>query len=184
MKTGSWEGILPGGGPRKSGHRARDGKLGAALGWRAALGAALAVVFAGCASPDDDGVAQSVAVALSPSAFVVAEAKVMETADRYVAEHPNAFVFYMQNDDMLPRYACGTALVAEPMNYRQLRVGMTAVFFTKGGIRIAHALVAQDQNTWITRGLNNASDDPDPMTGKNFLGVVVTAFAPAPAQTN
>ncbi len=150
-----------------------------ATSWlRAAFVTALCAASAGCVAVDDDNIVQSADVALSPSAFVVPPIKVMESAERFAATRPNTFIFYTQTDDMLPRYAQGTALVAEPLSYRQLKRGMTVVFYTRTGSRIAHTLIAQSQDGWVTRALNRPQDDPDLMTGRNYLGVVVTAFAP------
>ena len=130
--------------------------------------------LAGCASPAGN---DSDLVARSPAALLVSRTEMLRRANATADQHPGGFVVVIDNDDMLPGYPRGTAVVIEPVNFSDLREGMTVLFHRRDGSGCCtHLLVLQTPDGWITRGTNAREDDLEPMTSANFVGRVVAAF--------
>jgi len=117
-------------------------------------------------------------IALSPVAVVLPKEKLRQAAEYYARLRPNAVVLKGDGEGMMPLYAPGTLLVMEPISYDDLKEGMTAVYREPDGTRVAHYLVVLMPDGWTTRGLNEKSDNLNPMTRDNYIGVIVMAFAP------
>ena len=78
---------------------------------------------------------------------------------------------------MNPVYGDNTMLVVKPIDYAQLKVGMTVVFMNSAGRRVAHQLIAREGKGWRSQGINNFVEDRDLVTPENFIGVVYISLA-------
>jgi hypothetical protein len=120
-------------------------------------------------------------VALSPVAVLVQPDRVWSAAQYYASLRPNTTVVKGDGKGMLPLYAPGTVLVVEGANYNTLREGMSVMFRDddQDGIRVVHFLLRRTPAGWATLGLNQGNqEDNEPLTEKNYLGVVIMAFSP------
>jgi hypothetical protein len=77
---------------------------------------------------------------------------------------------------MQPVYGDNTMLVISPIEYDQLRPGMTVAYVNQRGGRVVHRLVQKLADGWQVIGLNNDRVDDDVVTRKNLLGVVYATF--------
>jgi len=77
---------------------------------------------------------------------------------------------------MNPVYGENTMLVVHPIEYAQLQVGMTVVYQSRTGHRVAHQLIAKEKGGWRAQGLNNANQDAELVTPENLIGVVYASI--------
>jgi len=77
---------------------------------------------------------------------------------------------------MQPVYGDNTMLVISPIEYDQLRPGMTVAYVNQRGGRVVHRLVQKLADGWQVIGLNNDRVDDDVVTRKNLLGVIYASF--------
>lgn len=77
---------------------------------------------------------------------------------------------------MNPVYGENTMLVVHPIEYSQLKVGMTVVYLSKSGHRIAHQLISKESAGWRAQGINNANQDAELVTPENLIGVVYASI--------
>lgn len=74
---------------------------------------------------------------------------------------------------MEPEYRTGDLVIARVMEPSQ---GDVVVYSTDQGARIMHRIVGGDESGWITRGDNNAYEDPFSPTSDDIEGVAVIAY--------
>lgn len=109
---------------------------------------------------------------------VVSSGQQLRSAEKWAARSSRAFVLIGSGASMEPAYPAGTALVVEERGYRELRAGMCAVYRNAQGFYVAHVVVERLPKGWVAIGLNNAREDEDYITPRNFVGVITAAFVP------
>lgn len=77
---------------------------------------------------------------------------------------------------MNPVYGDNTMLVVQPIDYDQLKAGMTVVYLNKQGLRVAHQLIAKEDKGWRAQGIHNDVEDPGYVTPENLIGVVYASL--------
>jgi hypothetical protein len=77
---------------------------------------------------------------------------------------------------MQPVYGDNTMLVISPIDYGQLREGMSVAYLNRRGVRVVHRLVEKVDGGWQVIGLNNEREDEDLVTRQNLIGVVYASF--------
>lgn len=77
---------------------------------------------------------------------------------------------------MNPVYGENTMLVVHPIAYQDLKVGMTVVYLSKAGHRVAHQLISKERGGWRAQGINNANQDAELVTPENLIGVVYASI--------
>jgi len=115
----------------------------------------------------------------SPKPAVVGETEAWQQATALADITPEAFVLVGSGHSMNPLYAAGTILVLRKASLAELRCGQTVLYRNHQQRIVAHLLVAQVRDGWRAQGLNNASQDMEPVNGDNLVGVVVAAFKPS-----
>ncbi len=112
---------------------------------------------------------------VSPSADVnVNEA--WRDAKMVAAREPGRMPAVGTGSSMQPVYGDNTLLVISPIDYGQLRAGMTVAYVNHNGVRVVHRLVEKGEGGWRVMGLNNERVDNDLVTRKNLLGVIYASF--------
>jgi signal peptidase I len=134
------------------------------------------LVWSGCSSMGAARLDPQLVAAMSPTAEAATPRQAAQWAREYVAAHPGTEVALGTGDSMMPRYRDNTVIVVEHRPMSELKPGMTIVFRSPEGWPVAHAVVAQTSDGWITEGLNNAAPDDQPVTEGNYVGVVVKAY--------
>mgnify|MGYP006281818985 CR=1 FL=1 len=114
---------------------------------------------------------------MAPAPVVVQEGQELRAAEVAASKIDGAQAFRGVGDSMEPLYVSGTAIVAVPCEYAQLRAGMTVVYVNHDGRGVAHVLVNQMPDGWIAQGVNNAREDADLVTARNLVGIVTQAYA-------
>jgi signal peptidase I len=127
------------------------------------------VLMAGCASH-----AQTTA---RPRVSNGSRREVWQDAELLAAREPGREVLFGAGESMAPVYGDGSVLVTRPIDYRQLRPGMTVVYINVEGRRVAHRLIRQEDHGWRAQGINNAAPDSDLVTPENLVGVVYASLA-------
>jgi hypothetical protein len=100
-------------------------------------------------------------------------------AEKYAATHARCDVMVGRGDSMLPLYRDRTVLVIQSVAMAELQAGMTVVFIGDQGRPVAHALLEKTPAGWRAMGVGNREADRTLVRYRNFLGVVVRAYAPA-----
>lgn len=118
----------------------------------------------------------------TPAPIMVAEGQELATAEKHAATLPRAQAFRGIGRSMEPVYAPNTAIVVQAISYEDLRKGMTVVYVSRQGTRVAHTVVGETRGGYILQGVNNEREDDDLLTEGNYLGVVVDAYASADTQ--
>ena len=135
-----------------------------------------ALVLSGCstltASRNLDAV-----VALAPAPVLVKQGQELRSAEAAASHLAGAQAFVGAGESMEPIYASGTAIVVTPVDFSQLRPGMSVVYVNAEGRGVAHALVEQTRGGWVAQGANNPAPDADLVTPVNLVGVITQAFA-------
>ncbi len=68
-------------------------------------------------------------------------------------------------------------IVSEELPFEDLKVGQVVLYHSSSGRRVAHALVKNTCQGWITVGVNNEHGiDDTRVTDYNYLGVITAAF--------
>ena len=138
-----------------------------------------AAIWSGCAEVDMAAKIPLDAVArLSPAPEVVSPQVALDSAMRYVREHPGADFAVGSGDSMLPLYQDRAVIVLTRPAMSALQVGQTVVFMNSGGIPTAHILVRRAPAGWVTMGLNNQKPDSEYLSESSYAGVVVKAYQP------
>jgi len=146
-----------------------------------AVATALAVgglFFGGCSSYTlSGGRSIDTIVAFAPAPTLVEKGQELRAADEAAAHTTGAQAFIGGGDSMQPVYASGTAIVATPIDFAQLRPGMSVVYVNSMGRGVAHALVESTRDGWVVQGVNNPEPDGELVTANNLVGVVTQAYA-------
>ena len=93
------------------------------------------------------------------------------------AREPGREVLFGAGESMAPVYGDGSVLVTRPIDYRQLRAGMTVVYVSIEGHRVAHRLIRLEDHGWRAQGINNDTPDAELVTPENLVGVVYASLA-------
>jgi hypothetical protein len=113
----------------------------------------------------------------TPESTLVTAGEQMKRAEAAAAEIPGAAAFWGVGQSMEPLYANRTAIVVAPINFKELKKGMTVVYISSSGRMVAHSLTGDLPKGWIAQGVNNDEEDDDLVTKENLVGVIVQAFA-------
>ena len=97
-------------------------------------------------------------------------------AKMVAAREPGRLPAAGTGSSMQPVYGDNTLLVISPIDYGQLRAGMTVAYVNHNGVRVVHRLVEKREGGWRVMGLNNERVDTDLVTQKNLLGVIYASF--------
>ena len=84
----------------------------------------------------------------------------LDSALRYVKEHPGSDFAVGRGDSMLPLYHDRAVIILERPAISELKVGQTVVFMGANGVPVAHVLVRHAADGWVTMGLNNTEVRP------------------------
>ncbi len=147
---------------------------------RVATGLALAaggLFFGGCTSTLSSGRSLETIVGFAPAPVLVQQGQELRAADEAAAHTTGAQAFIGAGESMQPVYASGTAIVVTPVDFAQLRPGMSVVYVNSEGRGVAHALVESTREGWVVQGVNNPEPDSDLVTATNLVGVVTQAYA-------
>jgi hypothetical protein len=115
----------------------------------------------------------------TPAPMIVAAGHELDTAEKHAAALAGAQAFRGVGRSMEPVYAPNTAIVVQALSYETLKKGMTVVYVSRRGTRVAHTIVGETRGGYILQGVNNDEEDEDLLTEENYIGVVVDAYASA-----
>jgi signal peptidase I len=118
----------------------------------------------------------------TPAAMLVSEGQELATAEKHAAALPRAQAFLGVGSSMEPLYAPNTAVVVQEIDYDDIAKGMTVVYVSRHGHRVAHTVVGETRGGFIMQGVNNDQEDAELLTAQNYVGVVVDAYASADSQ--
>ncbi|HUJ44325.1 MAG TPA: S24/S26 family peptidase [Opitutaceae bacterium] len=144
---------------------------------RVGCGAAAFVIAAwcgGCAS-GPPAPAKPPEPAVSPSTDVTVN-DAWRDAKLVAGREPGRTPAAGAGSSMQPVYGDNTMLVISPIDYDQLRPGMTVAYMNHRGVRVVHRLVQKLADGWQVIGLNNDRVDDDVVTRKNLIGVIYASF--------
>jgi hypothetical protein len=119
----------------------------------------------------------SAILANTPAATIVSQGRQAIEAEKVAKTIPGAEAFWGVGASMEPLYASNTAIIVAPVNFTELKKGMTVVYVNSRGRMVAHSLKNDMPKGWIAQGVNNDYEDDDLVTKKNLVGVIVKAFA-------
>ncbi len=139
------------------------------------LGAILAATFASAGIKNDRQLAAI--ITQTPAPQIVEEGSQMKTADHAAAALVGAQTFWGIGESMQPLYNPNTALVVQPIAYKNIKKGMTLVYTKRNGHVVAHSVVGEDAQGYVVQGVNNDQADRESVNERNLIGVVVAAYA-------
>jgi hypothetical protein len=113
----------------------------------------------------------------TPEATLVPAGEQMKQAEAVAGTVVGAQAFWGVGSSMEPLYAPETAIVVAPVKFSELKKGMTAVYVSRQGRMVAHALTGDLPTGWIAQGINNDREDSDLVTKDNLVGIVIQAYA-------
>lgn len=113
----------------------------------------------------------------TPESTLVEKGEQMKRAEAAAAEIPGASAFWGVGSSMEPLFASGTAIVVAPINFKELKKGMTVVYISSRGRMVAHSLKGDLPKGWIAQGVGNDEEDDDLVTRGNLVGVIVQAYS-------
>jgi hypothetical protein len=101
-----------------------------------------------------------------------------ERAEVYASTRPHAAeVWRGLGLSMEPLIPPNAWIVSELLPYETLEPGQVVLYNSSSGRRVAHALMKNTRQGWITVGVNNEQAiDPTRVTSYNYLGVITAAF--------
>ena len=76
-------------------------------------------------------------------------------AEMLAARDPGRTALVGGGESMNPVYGDNTMLVAVPIDFKDLQVGMDVVYINRNNRRVVHRLVAKESKGWRAQGLNN-----------------------------
>lgn len=114
----------------------------------------------------------------SPAPERVVAGSAWQMAEAVAAATPDSELLVGNGDSMLPLYADRTLLIVQHVSMTVLRPGMTVVFINDHGRTVAHTLREKTPRGWIAQGVGNADADRTLVRARNYIGIVVRAFAP------
>lgn len=115
----------------------------------------------------------------TPEPRLVGAGKQMKLAEEAAAAIPGAIAYWGVGASMEPLYTSKTAIVVAPVNFKELKKGMTVVYVNRRGRMVAHSLTGDIPKGWIAQGVNNDKEDDDLVTKRNLVGVIVQAYSEA-----
>ena len=115
----------------------------------------------------------------TPESKLVPAGTQMKAAETAASQIQGATAFYGVGNSMEPLFASRTAVVVAPVQFKQLRKGMTVVYVNNRGRMVAHSLTGDLPKGWIAQGVGNEKEDDDLVTAHNLIGVIVDAYAEA-----
>lgn len=121
-------------------------------------------------------------VSETPDTMLVPDGDQLKNAEAAAAEILGAAAFYGAGHSMEPLFTDGTAIVVAPINFRELKQGMTVVYINRRGRMVAHSLIGDLPKGWIAQGVGNDEEDEDLVTRENLVGVIVQAYAAASSE--
>lgn len=132
----------------------------------------LALLISGCRLSDLPQPSMSPAVTLVPR-------DAWKEAERAAAKVPGSTVVVGHGRSMEPLYPPGTILVLQPVGWKNLHAGMTALYKCDAEAPyqlVAHVLLAREHDSWLAQVLANRAPDLVRLTPDNYVGIVVAAF--------
>lgn len=114
----------------------------------------------------------------SPWPIVATGRQALEGAQAYVRQHPGSDFAIGSGDSMLPLYRDRAVIITERPALESLKVGETVVFMGSQGVPVAHVLLRETAEGWVTMGIGNRQEDPGFLTDDAYMGVVVKAYQP------
>ncbi len=115
----------------------------------------------------------------TPESTLVPAGTQMKRAEAAASGIYGGMAFYGVGKSMEPLFASKTAIVVAPVNFKELKKGMTVVYMNSRGRMVAHSLKGDLPKGWIAQGVGNDEEDDDLVTRNNLIGVIVGAFAEA-----
>ena len=112
---------------------------------------------------------------VSPSADVTVD-QAWHDAKSVADRAPGRLPVVGTGASMQPVYGDNTMLVITPIDFDDLKAGMTVAYVNRSGVRIVHVLEEKVAQGWRVRGLNNELEDSDLVTRKNLIGVIYASF--------
>ena len=113
----------------------------------------------------------------TPESTLVPAGTQMKRAEAAAAEIHGGMAFWGVGNSMEPLFANRTAIVVAPVNFKELRKGMTVVYMNSRGRMVAHSLKGDLPKGWIAQGVGNDEEDDDLVTKDNLIGVIVGAYS-------
>lgn len=113
----------------------------------------------------------------TPASTIVERGQQVKAAEKAAAAIPGAEAMWGVGESMEPLYASHTAIVVAPIEYRQLKKGMTVVYTNRSGNMVAHSLTGDVPKGWIAQGVGNDEEDEELVTANNLIGVIVGAYS-------
>ncbi len=120
---------------------------------------------------------------IAPVPTLVASGQELAAAEQHAVRDSACFALSGAGRSMEPIYTKGTAIVVREQSYRLLRAGQVVVYRNGRGCFVAHVLVKELTQGWMARGLNNPQPDEELVTARNFVGVVMAAYASSQTPT-
>ena len=117
----------------------------------------------------------------TPESTLVEAGTQLAVAEAAAAAIPGAAAFFGAGNSMEPLFSDRTAVVVAPINFKELKKGMTVVYVNSRGRMVAHSLKGDLPKGWIAQGVGNEKEDDDLVTKHNLVGVIVSAFAEVPS---
>jgi hypothetical protein len=101
-----------------------------------------------------------------------------DRADAFAKQRPDTKTWRGKGLSMQPLIPPDAWIVTETIPFETLERGQVVLFTSRHGRRVAHALVKNTREGWITVGVNNKQvADRSRVTRQNYIGVVTAAFA-------
>ena len=118
-------------------------------------------------------------ISRTPAPRLVAEGQQLKTAEAAAAQLGNAQAFWGIGRSMEPLYTSNTAIIVQEIKYDNIKKGMTVVYLKSTGVRVCHSVVGETRGGFLVQGVNNDEEDAELVTEKNFIGVIIQAYASA-----
>jgi signal peptidase I len=112
----------------------------------------------------------------TPAPVIVEKGNEMKLAEQEAAKVGGTALWGI-GSSMEPLYAPGTAVVVKPMNYNDIKKGMTVVYRKSNGRYVAHSVIGEDARGYIVQGVNNQEPDEISVNEKNMVGVITAAYS-------
>ena len=113
----------------------------------------------------------------TPQATLVTNGQQMKQAEAAAAQIMGAQAFWGVGASMEPLYPSHAAIVVAPIDYKELKKGMTVLYVNRRGRMVCHSLTGDLPKGWIAQGVNNDEEDDDLVTKRNLIGVIVQAYS-------
>ena len=113
----------------------------------------------------------------TPAPHLVTEGEQLKQAEKMAAQIKDAIALMGIGQSMEPLYAANTAVVVAPIQYDNIKKGMTVVYVKRNGRRVAHSVIGETRDGYIVQGVNNDEADAEAVNERNLIGVIVEAYA-------